>query len=86
MRNKGHKLHSIGLNKPLQNKLCKNVSHANKKLFALRNDIFPRFRMCVPILIFFGTRENCIVIADSAIRVLPILLTDFPSQFQLVIQ
>lgn len=71
MRNKGHRPHSIGLDDPLQNKLRKNISRANnKKIFALRDDIFLRFRMCVPTLIFFSrTRENCMVIADSAIRV-----------------
>lgn len=64
LRNKGDRLHSIGLNNPLQNKLCRNISNANnKKDFALRDDIFPRFRICVPTLIFFqNLRElygNC---------------------------
>lgn len=67
---------------------AKNISHANNKTFcALRDGIFLRFRMHVPTLIFFSrARENCMVIADSERRVLAILLTDFPSQFPLVIQ
>ena len=86
MRNKGHKIHSIGLNNPLQNRLCKNVSYANnKKFFAFRGSVLLGLRPCVHTLIFTEP-ENCIVIADSAVKMLAILLTDFPSQFQLVIQ
>lgn len=86
MRNKGHRLHSIGLSNPLRNGLCKNVSHANnKKFFAFRDAVFLVLRPCVHTLIF-PEPENCIVIGDSAIKMLAILLTDFPSQFLLLIQ
>lgn len=66
--------------------IMQNVSHANnKKFFALRDGVFLGLRPCVHTLIF-PEQDSCIVIADSAIKMLAMLLTDFPSQFLLVIQ